>query len=113
MLLRRLASEQHELIDALARSIGAVLPDVVRVERRGLLNTGRAHTVKIHLGDEVYELRDQHGQIVPQVGRAVGGVVISHEACPIDDWLARLHAALEASAQRSADVAAALSRLPI
>lgn len=111
LLLNRLASDHHQLIDGLARSLGAALPDAVRVQRRGVLNTGRAHTLEIHLGDEVFELRDQHGQITPQVGRAVGGVVISHEACPIDDWLARLRAALEAAALRSADVAAALGRL--
>ena len=111
LLLRRLALDQHELIDGLARSIGAALPDAVRVQRRGLLNTGRAHSLEIHLGDEVFELRDQHGQITSYVGHAVGGVVISHNACPIDEWLARLRTALEAAARRSADVAAALGRL--
>jgi hypothetical protein len=111
MLLRRLAREQHELIDGLARSIGEVLPDSVHVKRQGLLNRGRAHTLEIHLGDEVFELRDVRGQIVPRVGRSVGGVVIAHDPCPIDDWLARLRASLEAAARRSADVAAALGRL--
>jgi hypothetical protein len=111
LLLRRLAHDQHELIDGLARSIGEALPDAVRVKRRGLLNTGRAHTLEIHLGDEVFELRDTSGQITPHVGRAVGGVVISHDSCAIDDWLLRLRAALALSAQGSADVAVALSRL--
>lgn len=111
LLLGRLARDQHELIDGLARSIGSALPDVVRVKRRGLLNTGRAHTVEIHLGDEVFELRDERGRIVAHVGAAVGGVVISHDRCSIDEWLTRLRAALAAAAQRSADVAAALSRL--
>jgi hypothetical protein len=111
LLLRRLAQDQHELIDGLARSIGAALPDAVRVKRRGLLNTGRAHTLEIHLGEEVFELRDQRGQIEPHIGRAVGGVVIAHDACPIDEWIERLRAALEVAARRSGDVAAALSRL--
>lgn len=110
-LLQRLAREQHELIDGLAGSIGAVLPDAVHVKRRGLLNTGRAHTIEIHLGEEMFELRDERGQIVPKVGRAVGGVVIARDACPIDEWLERLRAALEAVARRSADVAAALGRI--
>jgi hypothetical protein len=111
LLLQRLARDHHELIDGLARSIGGALPDAVSVKRHGLLNTGRAHTLEIHLGDEVFVLRDQRGQIAAQVGRAVGGVVISHEPCAIDDWLVRLRAALEAWAQRSSDVAAALGRL--
>src|SRR5947209_19906175 len=111
LLLNRLARDQHQLIDGLARSLGGALPDAVRVKRHGVLNTGRAHTLEIHLGDEVFELRDQRGQITPRVGRAVGGVVISHEPCSVGDWLARLRAALEASALRSADVAAALGSL--
>jgi hypothetical protein len=111
LLLQRLARDHHELIDGLARSIGGALPEAVQVKRRGLFNTGRAHTLSIHLGDEVFELREQHGQIAAQVGHAVGGVVISHESCAVDEWLVRLRAALQASAQRSSDVAAALERL--
>src|SRR5580765_4026219 len=55
LLLQRLARDQHELIDGLARSIGGALPDAVRVKRRGLFNRGRAHSLEIHLGDEVFE----------------------------------------------------------
>jgi hypothetical protein len=83
----------------------------VAVQRKGLFNSGRAHTLQIHTGDEVFELRDQRGQITAQIGRSVGGVVISHEATTIDHWLQRLRAALEQSARQSVTMAEALSRL--
>jgi len=111
VLLQRLARDHHALIDGLARSIGAAMPDAVEVGRRGLLNTGRAHTLKIHLGDESFELHDQRGQLAASIGKSVGGIVVSHADASIDDWLARLFAALQASAERSTAIAAALSRL--
>jgi hypothetical protein len=110
-LLHRLGQEHHRLIDAVAGSIGAALPDQVRVTRRGLFNTGRARAVEIHLGEQVFELRHEHGQVTPRIGTAVGGVVIARDTYPIDAWLAHLGAALTALARRSADVAAALGRL--
>jgi hypothetical protein len=111
VLLQRLGNDQQLLLDGLARSIGGALPNLVRVKRRGLLNTGQAHTLEIVLGDESFELRDQRGEIRPQVGRVVGGVVIAHDSCSIDDWLVRLRAALQAAATRSADIRTALERL--
>lgn len=111
VLLDRLSRDHDRLLDGVARSIGAALPDAVRVSRRGLLNTGRTHTVEIVLGDEAFELREQRGQITPSIGRVVGGVVIAHDVCPIDGWFVRLRAALQAAAIRSAEVRAALERI--
>lgn len=111
VLLGRLGRDQHLLLDGVARSIGAALPNLVRVKRRGVLNTGAAQTVEIVLGEQSFVLRDQRGEITPQVGRVVGGVVISHETCSIDDWLTRLRDALQAAATRSVEIRRALERL--
>lgn len=107
----RLASEQRALLEVVTDSIGSVLGDVVRVERRGLLNTGKVKAVAITLEDATFELRDERGQVRPSIGHTVGGVVLSRQPTDIDTWLAQLFAALDAAARRSERVRAALSRL--
>jgi len=111
VLLHRLASDQRLLLDGVASTIGTALPEAVHVRRSGLLNRGRAHTVEVMLGEECFELREQRGEVTSQVGRVVGGVVISHAPCSIDEWMSRLQRALQAAASRSADVRAALERI--
>lgn len=111
ILFQRLAADQHELLENVSRSLGAVLPAAVRVKRRGLFNSGKARSVEIALGDTVYELREERGQVTAHAGNSVGGVVLSHEPIAIDVWIARLRDALEQAAVRSEAVRAALARL--
>jgi hypothetical protein len=63
------------------------------------------------LGDKVYELREERGQVTAHIGHSVGGVVLSHEPVAIDVWIARLRDALEQAAASSEAVRAALAGL--
>jgi hypothetical protein len=111
ILFQRLAADQHALLENVSRGLGAVMPAAVRVKRRGLLNSGKVRSVEIALGEQVYELREERGQLTAQLGHAVGGVVLSHERVGIDVWIARLRDALEQAAANSEAVRAALARL--
>ncbi len=110
-LFQRLALDQHELLENVSRSLGAVLPAAVRVKKRGLFNSGKVRSVEVALGERVFELREERGQVTPQVGHAVGGVVLSHERVAVDVWIAQLRIALEQAAASSEAVRAALGRL--
>lgn len=111
LLFQRLARDQHELLENVSRSLGAVLPAAVRVKKRGLFNSGKARSVEVALGEKVYELREERGQVTAHVGHAVGGVVLSHERVGVDVWIAQLRDALEQAAASSEAVRAALGRL--
>jgi hypothetical protein len=111
ILFQRLASDQHALLENVSRGLAAVLPAAVRVKRRGLFNSGKARSAEIALGDKVYELREERGQVTAHIGHSVGGVVLSHEPVAIDVWIARLRDALEQAAASSEAVRAALARL--
>ena len=110
-LFQRLAIDQHQLLENVARSFGMVLPAAVRVTRRGMFNRGKARGVEIALDEKVYELREERGQVTAHVGHAVGGVVLSHERVGVDVWIAQLRGALEQAAASSEAVRAALGRL--
>jgi hypothetical protein len=77
VLHQRLAREQHDLLEGMARSFGAVLADAMRIERRGLLNSGRVKAIAITLDDKTFELREERGEIRSSIGHTVGGVVLS------------------------------------
>jgi hypothetical protein len=111
VLHQRLAREQHDLLEGMARSFGGVLADAMRIERRGLLNSGRVKAIAITLDDKTFELREERGEIRSSIGHTVGGVVLSHAACAIEAWLDQLFGALDAAARRSDRMRAALSRL--
>ncbi len=108
---QRLATDHLALLDYLARSLAAAMPDAVRVKRKGFFNTGEPISVEIILGERVFDLRREHGHLQPSTASHVGGVVLAHTACQIDTWITELVAALQATAAHSDQVRAALAHL--
>ena len=111
VMFQRLAQDQRGLLEWFARSFAAAMPDSVHVKRKGFFNTGQVISVEVILGDRVFDLRAEHGHLKPSTAHAVGGVVLSHTPCGIDEWLTGMVAALEAAAAQSEQVRAALARL--
>jgi hypothetical protein len=111
VLLGGMASDHLALLDYLAGTFAAAMPSATRVQRRGLFNRGRAESVRVHLGDVVFELRDHAGQVEPSIGSSVGGVALSREKVTIDAWVVRFAAALDDAARSSDHVRAALANL--
>jgi hypothetical protein len=111
IVLQRLANDQRGLFDYLAGAFATALPDSVRVKRKGLFNTGDAINIEVLFPDLVLDLRTQHGHVAASTGPVVGGVVLSHTPCTIDEWISQLLRELNAAAARSEQVRAALARL--
>ena len=82
VLLGGMATDHLALLDYLAGTFAAAMPSATRVQRRGLFNRGRAESVRVHLGDTVFELRDHAGQVEPSIGSSVGGVALSARRSP-------------------------------
>jgi hypothetical protein len=108
----------HVLLDSLAE---ALPPDVIQVEHaHGLLRTikgGEAPVTAVHVtvADRRYSLRQgKHGGApAATIAHQSGGVVMSSQEVPVDDWSQALAAALAHIAERNARAASALQRIAI
>jgi hypothetical protein len=108
----------HVLLDALA---DALPPDVIQVERaHGVLRAlrgGEAPVTAVHVtvADRRYSLRQgRHGgPPVATIHHQSGGVVMSTQEVPVDDWSQALAAGLAHIAERNARAATALQRIAI
>ena len=110
-LARRLEADHAELVEFLAGSLAAALPDAVTVHRRGLLAGSRVTSVEVLLGQRQYELHVHHGHLETVVAQVVGGVVLRHDPAPVDAWIEGLLGDLDARARQSEATRAALARL--
>lgn len=111
VLARRLEADHQELIGFLATGLARSLPDAVRVQRRGVLRSSRVSSVQVLLGQRQYELHVRHGRLDTVVAQVVGGVVLRHDAVPVDAWIEGLLGDLERTAEQSEATRAALARL--
>lgn len=111
VLYQRLAVDHHQLLENSSRWLTEVVPAAVRVQRRGLFNSGKARAVEVQLGEETFELREERGQLSARIGHTVGGVVLARQSVGIDEWVVRLRDALARAAAASEAVRVALSRL--
>jgi hypothetical protein len=110
-LARRLEADHAELVGFLADTLAAALPEAVTVHRRGLLGGSRVTSVQVLLGQRQYELHVHHGHLETVVAQVVGGVVLRHDAVPVDGWVEGLLADLDRRARQSEATRAALARL--
>jgi hypothetical protein len=111
VVLARTASDAQQLIELVAKQIAAAWPDVVRLKRRGLFNTGRVVGTEIRLGPAHYELSIVDGRPVATIADAHGGVALSHTEVTVEEWTRRLVGDLAVLAQEIESARAALSRL--
>jgi len=110
-LSRRLASDHVALLAFVGDRLSGAMPEIVRVQRRGLFNTGQIDTVTVLLGATHYELTRHHGHLVASTGAVSGGVVLDHHDVPFDVWVDGLLAGLAHLAATSSQAQASLSRL--
>jgi hypothetical protein len=112
--LRGDASDTRALMEALALKLEAALPQKTVVERkanRPFSAKKRVERISIALDQDLYAISFVRGSAQATVSKTVGGIAIRHEELALDEWLARLTAALEAQAERSEAVRTALERL--
>jgi hypothetical protein len=109
-LARRLASDHHELMRFVAEQLSDAIPNNVRVERSGLFRRGKVKAVTVLFGDTHYDLRYTHGHLATTTGDVVGGVMLHHQALPVNEWIDRFLGALEELATHSDNLRAALDQ---
>jgi len=99
-LARRLQADHAELVEFLAGTLAAALPDAVTVHRHGLLS-----------GPAPVRAARPHGRLETVVAQVVGGVVLRHDPVPVDAWIEGLLGDLDRRARQSEATRAALARL--
>jgi len=110
-LAGRLEADHHQLVEFLAEGLAAAMPDAVRVRRRGVLHSGRVAEVEIALGGRQFDLRVHPTRLEATIATVVRGVVLRHDAVPVDTWVETLLTDLEQAARESESARAALQRL--
>ena len=111
--LRADASDTGAFLNALAIKLEGALPQRTQVERSGGLFS-HAHPVRrlsVNLGEWVYLLALEGGELAAERTHAVRGIALKSEALGLDEWIDDLAEDLAALAQRSAQDHAALQRL--
>ena len=110
--LRSDSGSAMQLFESLADRLGAELPDVARVERRGgFLSAKRVESVEVGLSGRVFRLRREGSGVAAEFSEVVRGIVLKTESVPMDVWLESLAEALSTHAGTNARTLDALRRI--
>ena len=111
--LRADASDTGAFLNALATKLAGALPQRTQVERGGGLfsHTHPVRRLSVNLGEWVYLLALEGGELAAARTHAVRGIALKSEPLDLDEWIDDLAEDLTALAQRSALDHAALQRL--
>jgi hypothetical protein len=106
------------MLRVLGNNLKDSLGDRVQVTRAsgGLLHRQSEEAVKaitVHLSQDDYEAHLEGGTVRCTVGRSSGGIRIRNEELPVEQWLARLLAALKDEAVNNQSARAALQSVII
>jgi hypothetical protein len=113
--LRADGTDVHVLLKVLVDQLSDALGDRLHVEQSG----GRfrkSHEIKslnVAMGDDQFEAVVEGPSLRCTIGHASGGIRIRSESVTLDDWIARLLAALQAEAAHSQSARLALENIVI
>jgi hypothetical protein len=109
--LRADAADVDLFFGVLAEKLAGAFPGQVEVERGGLLGRSKPRTVRVSLGDAVFEAERERKGVACRRRTVVRGIALKSEELDLGTWIDALSAGLVTEAQGSERARAALSNL--
>jgi hypothetical protein len=89
-------TDQRRALEDLVRTLRARLGvGTVRVARRGIWGFGKLESAQFLLGDHSYRVTLRGGQVRTEIGDAIGGVGLTPDSVPWNDWVQRITADIQ------------------
>ena len=113
--LRADGSDVGILVKVLADQLGDALGSRLVVQRAGgrLRKSDKVRSIRITMGGDQFDAEVDGAALQCTIGHSSGGIRIRSENVGVDEWLARLLAALQAEAANSQAVRLALESMVI
>ena len=113
--LRADGSDVGILVKVLADQLGDALGSRLVVQRAGgrLRKSDKVRSIRITMGGDQFDAEVDGAALQCTIGHSSGGIRIRSEKVGVDEWLARLLAALQAEAANSQAVRLALESMVI
>jgi hypothetical protein len=111
--LRADAEDVGVFVEALAVKLAESFPKRIQVERKGGHFGARPHVrhVAVSLGDKVYELESDAGEVSCRCRTVVRGIALRTEELSLERWIDELAKGLVEESDKSESDRAALSRM--